>query len=216
MPEAVARFCGRSGRGGPVFWNERGHAVVLFRFATLDRRSAVFSYMTSTDNGATPGVKCGFPNLRGPCWGPIRRNRSIAFGTRCGRDESTFRSMAKGSASVLFATKDEGKDLVRHWWTSRAGPGTPPWCSAKMASLIGIGGKKRKNSNIDGKNGRWRSARMAVRRIRNQATEFLPLGNGQRPSVDPASLRPHLLCGGLHIAKGTGTQARRSICSAQR
>jgi hypothetical protein len=172
MPEPWPDFADAAD-AAPVFWNEHGTLWLFFGSPRLIG-APPFQYMTSKDNGAT-WSEVQFPNLRGPVGSytpqPINSVVRAADGT------IYLPVDGKGSESVLFATKDNGKT----WYDTggRTAGRHTTLVLGKDGSLIGIGGK---NSNIDGKmpvaisndGGKTYSA---------SATEFLPLGSGQRPSV---------------------------------
>jgi formylglycine-generating enzyme required for sulfatase activity len=172
MPEPWPDFADAAD-AAPVFWNERGTLWFFFGSPRLIG-APPFQYMTSTDNGAT-WSEVRFPNLRGPVgsYTPQPINSVVRA-----PDGTIYLPVdGKGSTSVLFATKDDGKT-----WSDTGGRTAGRHTTlvlGKDGSLIGIGGK---NSNIDGK------MPVAISKdggmtYSKSATEFLPLGSGQRPSV---------------------------------
>jgi formylglycine-generating enzyme required for sulfatase activity len=157
----------------PVFWND--HGTLWFFFGSPRMVGAApFQYMTSQNSGAT-WSEVQFPNLVGHVGSytpqPINSLVRAADGTIYLPVDS------KGSTSVLFATKDNGKT----WYDTggRTAGRHTTLVIGKDGSLIGIGGK---NSNINGK------MPVAISKDGGETytkspTEFLPLGSGQRPSV---------------------------------
>jgi formylglycine-generating enzyme required for sulfatase activity len=172
MPEPWPDFADAAD-AAPVFWNERGTLWFFFGSPRLIG-APPFQYMTSTDNGAT-WSEVRFPNLRGPVgsYTPQPINSVVRA-----PDGTIYLPVdGKGSTSVLFATKDDGKT-----WSDTGGRTAGRHTTlvvGKDGSLIGIGGK---NSNIDGKMP-VAISKDGGKTYSTSATEFLPLGSGQRPSV---------------------------------
>jgi hypothetical protein len=157
----------------PVFWNE--HGALWFFFGSPRLIGAPpFQYMTSKDNGAT-WSDVRFPDLQGPV-GPYTP-QPINSIVRAHDGTIYLPVDGKGSTSVLFATRDNGKT----WYDTggRTAGRHTTLVLGKDGSLIGIGGK---NSNIDGKMP-VAISKDGGKTYTKSATEFLPLGSGQRPSV---------------------------------
>jgi Sulfatase-modifying factor enzyme 1/BNR repeat-like domain len=172
MPEPWPDFADAAD-AAPVFWNDKGKLWLFFGSPRLIG-AAPFQYMTSMDNGAT-WTAVHFPNLRGAVgsYTPQPINSVVRTG-----DGTIYLPVdAKGSTSVLFATKDNGDT----WYDTggRTGGRHTTLVLGKDGSLIGFGGK---NSDIDGKMP-LSVSRDGGRSYTQTPTQFLPLGSGQRPSV---------------------------------
>jgi formylglycine-generating enzyme required for sulfatase activity len=193
MPEPWPDFADAAD-AAPVFWNERGTLWLFFGSPRLIG-APPFQYLTSKDNGAT-WSEVQFPNLRGPVGfytpQPINSVVRAADGT------IYLPVDGKGSTSVLFATKDNGKT----WYDTggRTAGRHTTLVLGKDGSLIGIGGK---NSNIDGKMP-VAISKDGGKTYSTSATEFLPLGSGQRPSVIRLSSGRLFFVADYMVRKGPG------------
>jgi formylglycine-generating enzyme required for sulfatase activity len=172
MPEPWPDFADAAD-AAPVLWNDHGTLWYFFGSPRLPG-GPPFQYMTSRDNGATWSA-VQLPVLEGKVgdFTPQPINSVVR-----GADGTIYLPVdAKGSTSVLFATRNEGKT----WFDTagRTGGRHTTVVTGKDGSLIGFGGK---NSAIDG----FMPVSISTdggKTYQQHKTAFQPLGSGQRPSV---------------------------------
>jgi hypothetical protein len=173
MPDAWPAFADAA-EAAPVFWNDNGRLWYFFGSPRLVG-GPPFQYMRSIDNGAT-WSEVQMPHFTGPV-GPFTP-QPINSIVRT-KDGAVYLPVdGKGSTAVLFATQDDGKT----WFDTGGRTGgrhTTVALAEDGETLIGMGGK---DSQIDG--------HMPVsishdggKTWDKSATQFMPLGSGQRPSL---------------------------------
>ncbi len=172
MPEPWPDFADAAD-AAPVFWNDRGKLWLFWGCPRL-LGALPFQYMTSTDNGAT-WSPVQYPHFTGPVgyYTPQPINSIVRAS-----DGAIYLPVdAKGGASVVFATSDNGKT----WRDTggRTGGRHTTLEIAKDGALVGWGGK---NTNIDGFMPKATS-RDGGKTWQLSKTPFKPLGSGQRPSI---------------------------------
>jgi formylglycine-generating enzyme required for sulfatase activity len=172
MPEPWPDFADAAD-AAPIFWNDRGKLWFFWGSPRL-MGGPPFQFMTSMDNGATWSAVC-MANLQGKvgAYTPQPINSVVRD-----RDGTIYLPTdSRGSASVLWASSDEGKT----WRDTggRTGGRHTTLVLGKDGSIIGFGGKE---SNIDGFMPRSVTTDGGKTYVKTK-TSFLPLGGGQRPSV---------------------------------
>ncbi len=157
----------------PVIWNDGGKVWLFFGAPRL-LDGPPFQFMTSADSGATWN-EVEFPHLTGEVG--YYTPQPIDSIVRSSGGEIFMPVDAKGGASVVFASKDNGKT----WFDTggRTGGRHTTLIVGKDGSLIGFGGK---NTNIDGFMP-VSISRDGGKTWEKKATHFMPLGSGQRPSA---------------------------------
>ncbi len=173
MPEPWPAFADAA-EAAPVFWNENGKLWLFFGAPRLIG-GPPFQFMQSIDNGAN-WSEVQMPRFNGPVGDFTPQPINSIVRTKDGIIHLPVD--AKGSTSVLFSSSDDGNT-----WSDPVGRTGGRHTTVVLASdgstLIGMGGK---NSEIDG--------HMPVsishdggRTWQKSASQFLPLGSGQRPSL---------------------------------
>jgi hypothetical protein len=172
MPEPWPDFADAAD-AAPVLWNDHGTLWYFFGSPRL-LGGPPFQYMTSRDNGATWSA-VQLPVFEGKVGNftpqPIN---SVVRAT----DGAIYLPVdGKGSTSVLFATRNEGKT----WFDTvgRTGGRHTTVVIGKDGSLTGFGGK---NSALDG----FMPVSVSTdggKTYQQHKTPFQPLGSGQRPSA---------------------------------
>ena len=173
MPEPWPYFADAA-QAAPVFWNDNSRLWLFFGSPRLVG-GPPFQYMQSTDNGATWG-EVQIPHFTSKVGDFTPQPINSVVRTK---DGAVYLPVdGKSSTAVLFATRDEGKTWVDTGGRT-GGRHTTVALAAGGMTLIGMGGK---NSEIDGK--------MPVsishdggKTWEKSATQFMPLGSGQRPSL---------------------------------
>lgn len=173
MPEPWPYFADAA-EAAPVFWNDRGRLWLFFGSPRL-LGGPPFQYMQSTDNGGTWGA-VRMPHFTGKVGDFTPQPINSVVRTK---DGTVYLPVdGKGSTAVLFATRDDGGTWIDTGGRT-GGRHTTVALAADGSTLIGMGGK---DSNIDG--------HMPVsishdggKTWDKTATQFMPLGSGQRPSL---------------------------------
>ena len=203
MPEPWPAFADAA-QAAPVFWNDNGRLWYFFGSPRLVG-GPPFQYMQSKDNGAT-WSEVQVPHFTGPVgdFTPQPINSIVRT-----KDGTVYLPVdGKSSTAVLFATRDDGKT----WFDTvgrTGGRHTTVALAADGETLIGMGGK---NSEIDG-HMPVSVSRDGGKTWEKTATQFMPLGSGQRPSLIRLRSGKLFFVADYEVHKGNATHRKGAFAA---